>query len=121
MKRETSGTREGLRPARLAWAVVFLICLSVVIAVQTYTLAQDENPKAAKDEAFKTFPVGNAPIAIAFDGVAVWVANYLSDSVTEIRAKRRVEDGHVRGRDATLRSCALRGGIFGWRTGAAVT
>ena len=30
-------------------------------------LAQDESPKAAKAETFKMFPVGNAPVAIAFE------------------------------------------------------
>jgi DNA-binding beta-propeller fold protein YncE len=32
-----------------------------------------------------TFPVGNAPAGIAFDGANIWVAN-LSNSVTKLRA-----------------------------------
>jgi DNA-binding beta-propeller fold protein YncE len=33
-----------------------------------------------------TFPVGDAPIGIAFDGANIWVANFDSDNVTKLRA-----------------------------------
>lgn len=40
-----------------------------------------------------TFAVGTLPVAAAFDGTSVWVANYVSNNVTKLRA----EDGEVVG------------------------
>ena len=33
-----------------------------------------------------TFPVGDEPNGVAFDGANIWVANFGSDNVTKLRA-----------------------------------
>ncbi len=33
-----------------------------------------------------SFPVGTAPMSVAFDGANIWVANYADDNVTKLRA-----------------------------------
>src|SRR5579864_8133517 len=42
---------------------------------------------------FTTFPVGNQPIGIAFDGASIWTANSGDGTVTKLRAS----DGMVLG------------------------
>src|SRR5436190_16741292 len=41
----------------------------------------------------QSFPVGNFPVGLCFDGAGIWVVNSVSDTVTKLRAS----DGTVQG------------------------
>ncbi len=65
-------SRAGGSPAR----GVFLLVLALAAA----------QPPHLKAQASATYPVGEAPVGIAFDGVNIWVTNSGDNSVSELLA-----------------------------------
>jgi hypothetical protein len=91
--RENSAIHYGMRPTQLAWAVVFFTYLSVVMQNPAHSLNQRKGLNAAKSKPFQTFPVGDGPVELAFDGTNIWVANWVGNSVMKLRPS----DGSILG------------------------
>ena len=43
-------------------------------------------PSAAADDLIETFPAGDGPIDLTFDGANIWTTNFKGDSLTKLRA-----------------------------------
>jgi hypothetical protein len=66
-----------------------LLCIAILVG-----LTLPMSPVAlAEGEILGTYPAGDWPKALAFDGVNVWVASYLTDAVLKLR----VSDGAILG------------------------
>ncbi len=80
-------TLAATRQSATAWAlpilaVVFgggLVVVAVIAAVIFFAI-QSNTPKVS------TYPVGDSPRALAFDGEAVWVANFFDNTVSRLAA-----------------------------------
>ena len=67
----------------IGFCLVSLITLSSLAVVN---VSLNATPASAATKVFRTIPVGSSPTAISSDGSNVWVANFESDSITEINS-----------------------------------
>ena len=86
MMRKASRALDAPKPTRLVPAVAILTFLWVVMPRRAYALSQATDSQTPKSETPQTFAVGGAPIAVAFDGTDIWVANLLDNTVTKLRS-----------------------------------
>ena len=70
------------------WFLSILFPLSLIISSSA-----EQAQRLEERTTIQTFPVGDQPDALTFDGANVWVANSLDDTVTKLRASDGAPQG----------------------------